>query len=65
MSLTAAQLKHEGLIDYSRGVIHIRDVKGLEKKACECYAVVENYLDDFLEYDGGIPGEMGNDGAGQ
>lgn len=56
MSLAAAELKHEGLIEYTRGLIHIRDAKGLEKKACECYRVVENYLDDFLEYDGGIPG---------
>ncbi len=54
MSITAAQLKQEGLIEYTRGVIRILDAKGLEKKACECYAAVENYLDDYLEYDGGI-----------
>lgn len=57
MSITATQLKHEGLIDYTRGLIHILDKKGLEKKACECYSVVENYLDNFLEYDGGISGK--------
>jgi Mn-dependent DtxR family transcriptional regulator len=56
MSLAAAQLKHEGLIEYTRGLIHIRDAKGLEKKACECYRVVEDYLDDFLDYDSGISG---------
>jgi CRP-like cAMP-binding protein len=54
MSLVAAQLKHEGLIEYTRGVVHIRDLEGLKKKACECYAVVETYLDDLREYDGGV-----------
>jgi hypothetical protein len=55
MSIVAAQLKHEGLIEYTRGVIRILDAKGLEKKACECYAVVEDYLDNYMQYDGGIP----------
>ena len=55
MSIAAADLKNAGLIEYSRGVIRIRDVKGLENKSCECYAVVEEYLDDLLEYDGGLP----------
>jgi hypothetical protein len=54
MSIAAAQLKQEGLIDYKRGLIHILDLNGLRKKACECYAVVENYLDDYLDYDAGI-----------
>ena len=57
MSIAATQLKHEGLIEYTRGLIHIRDMKGLEKQACECYSVVENYLDNFLQYDGGISGQ--------
>jgi len=55
MSIAAAQLKQEHLIEYTRGVIHILDVKGLEKKACECYAAVEDYLDNYLQYDSGIP----------
>ena len=55
MSIAAADLKQQGLIEYTRGVIHIRDPKGLEKKACECYAAVEEYLDNFLQYDGGLP----------
>jgi CRP-like cAMP-binding protein len=53
MSLTAAQFKHEGLIEYTRGVIRILDAKGLEKKACECYRVVEQYLDNYTQFDGG------------
>jgi CRP-like cAMP-binding protein len=55
MSISAAQLKHENLIEYTRGVIHIIDVKGLEKKACECYRVVEDYLDNYMQFDSGIP----------
>jgi CRP-like cAMP-binding protein len=55
MSITAAQLRHEHLIDYTRGVIRILDAKGLEKKACECYGVVEDYLDNYMQFDSGIP----------
>jgi CRP-like cAMP-binding protein len=55
MSITATQLKHEGLIEYTRGVINILSTKGLEKRACECYAVVEEYLDNYIEFDRGIP----------
>ena len=53
MSLAAAQLKNEGLIEYTRGMIHVQDAKGLEKRACECYRVVEEYLDNFAQFDGG------------
>jgi CRP-like cAMP-binding protein len=53
MSLTAAEFKHQGLIEYTRGLIHILDSKGLEKRACECYCVVEGYLDNYTQFDGG------------
>lgn len=53
MSIAAAQFKHEGLIEYTRGFIHILDEDGLEKKACECYAVVEDYLDNYTHFDAG------------
>jgi CRP-like cAMP-binding protein len=55
MSITAAQLKSEQLIDYTRGVIHIIDAKGLEKKACECYGVIKHHLDNYTQFDSGIP----------
>ena len=55
MSITAAQLRADNLIDYTRGTIHILDKAGLEKKACECYCAVEKYLDNLMQYDGGIP----------
>ena len=30
-----------GLIKYSRGSIQVLDVKGLQKRACECYGTVK------------------------
>jgi CRP-like cAMP-binding protein len=54
MSLAASHLKHENLIEYTRGVIRIVDAEGLEKRACECYRVVEDYLDNYLQFDSGI-----------
>lgn len=56
MTIAASQLRHDHLIDYTRGVIHILDARGLEAKACECYRVVENYLDNYMQFDSGIPG---------
>jgi hypothetical protein len=54
MSIAAAQLKSEQLIEYTRGVIHILDAKGLEKKACECYLVIKDHLDNYTQFDSGI-----------
>ena len=39
ISLTASDLKRDGLIDYSRGQVRILDRAGLERSACECYAI--------------------------
>jgi CRP-like cAMP-binding protein len=36
----ATKLQHDGLIRYARGHIVVLDRVGLEKRACECYAVV-------------------------
>jgi len=44
----AGKLQAEGLIKYSRGNIHILDRPGLEKRACECYAVVKKEFDRLL-----------------
>jgi CRP-like cAMP-binding protein len=54
VSITAAQLKHEKLIEYTRGVIHILDSTGLEKKACECYHIIKHHLDNYTQFDGGL-----------
>jgi len=40
VTITAGELQDRGVIDYSRGKIRILDRPGLEKIACECYAVV-------------------------
>ena len=54
VSLAAGLLKEERLIDYSRGVIRIIDVKRLEKRACECYRIIKDHLDNYTEFDSGI-----------
>jgi Mn-dependent DtxR family transcriptional regulator len=54
VSITAAQLKHERLIDYTRGVIRILNTPGLERRACECYHVIKDHLDNYAEFDTGI-----------
>ena len=47
----AIKLQSTGLISYSRGRITVLDRAGLEKRTCECYAVVKT------EYDRLLPGE--------
>jgi CRP-like cAMP-binding protein len=54
VSISAAQLKHDRLIDYTRGMIHILDKSGLEQRACECYGVIKHYLDSYAQFDVGI-----------
>src|ERR1035441_58194 len=51
VSVAAEVLQREGLIRYSRGKVVILDRPGLENRACECYRVVRNHLDNFLEVD--------------
>jgi CRP-like cAMP-binding protein len=51
VSIAAGVLKEEGLIDYNRGVIRILDAKRLEERACECYLVIKDYLDNYTEFD--------------
>src|ERR1700752_3035355 len=44
----AGQLQEAGLIQYRRGHITVVDRKGLEQRACECYAVVKREYDRLL-----------------
>jgi CRP-like cAMP-binding protein len=44
----ALKLQHAGLISYSRGRITVLDRPGLEKRTCECYAVVKKEYDRLL-----------------
>jgi CRP-like cAMP-binding protein len=44
----ALELQKEGLIQYARGHITVLDRTGLEKRTCECYAVVKREYDRLL-----------------
>jgi CRP-like cAMP-binding protein len=45
VSAVSATLQSDGLIAYKHGVITILDRAGLERAACECYAIVRRQLD--------------------
>jgi CRP-like cAMP-binding protein len=47
----AGRLQAEGLIHYSRGHIKILDRPALEKRVCECYAVVKKEFARLLPYE--------------
>jgi CRP-like cAMP-binding protein len=44
----ALKLQHAGLISYARGHISVLDRPGLEKRTCECYAVVKKEYERLL-----------------
>jgi CRP-like cAMP-binding protein len=44
----AAKLQRDGLIRYARGHITVLDRVGLEKRTCECYAVVRREYERLL-----------------
>jgi CRP-like cAMP-binding protein len=46
----AARLQQVGLISYSRGRISVLDRTGLERRTCECYAVVKKEYDRLLPH---------------
>jgi len=46
----AGHLQADGLIHYSRGHIKVLDRTRLEKRVCECYAVVKKEYDRLLPY---------------
>jgi CRP-like cAMP-binding protein len=48
VTLAAQAMQAAGLIGYRRGTIQIIDRPGLEKRACECYAIVQARFDAFL-----------------
>ena len=49
----AGRLQDAGLIEYRRGHIKVLDRPGVEKRVCECYAVVKKESDRLLSYAGG------------
>ena len=48
VSEAAGRLQEAGLIRYQRGQIAVLDRPGLEKRVCECYAVVKRECDRLL-----------------
>jgi CRP-like cAMP-binding protein len=60
VTLLAQTLQDAGLIRYRRGKIEILDRHGLEKKACECYAVVRRKTEEVFF----APPEQHNSHAG-
>jgi Mn-dependent DtxR family transcriptional regulator len=46
----ARRLQDAGLIRYQRGHITVTDRPGLERRVCECYAVVKRESDRLLAY---------------
>jgi CRP-like cAMP-binding protein len=47
VSLTASVLQKKGIIDYLRGAVKVLNRRKLEKSACECYAVIQQFEDDL------------------
>jgi CRP-like cAMP-binding protein len=47
VSLVAAVLQKEGIIDYVRGAVKIVNRRKLESSACECYGVIHQLEDDL------------------
>jgi CRP-like cAMP-binding protein len=41
VTVIARDLQERGFIRYSRGIVHIVDRPGLEKAACDCYAITK------------------------
>jgi CRP-like cAMP-binding protein len=54
VALVAGELKKDGLIEYKRNEIQIPSIEALEKKACECYLVLKEHLENYIEFDTGF-----------
>jgi CRP-like cAMP-binding protein len=51
VTAAAGKLQADGLVKYSRGHIVVLDRPKLEKRVCECYAVVKKEFDRLLPYE--------------
>jgi CRP-like cAMP-binding protein len=70
VTLAAQAMQAAGLISYRRGTIQVLDRKALEKASCECYAIVRERFDAFLNppttaVHGDTKGRSGNKRSGQ
>jgi CRP-like cAMP-binding protein len=54
VTVAIGQLKARGIIDHRRTMIHITDRQALEQRACECYRIVQQHLNNYLEFDTGF-----------
>jgi CRP-like cAMP-binding protein len=54
VSVIAGELRKQGLIEYKRNEVYIPSLEALEKRACECYAIVKEHLDNYTEFDTGF-----------
>ena len=59
VTVAAGKLQEDGLIHYSRGHIKVLDRAKLEKRVCECYAVVKKEYDRLLPYENPRPAKHG------
>jgi CRP-like cAMP-binding protein len=53
VAIAAATLQQAGFIKYARGIINIRDRRGLEHASCECYEVARGQFGGLLR---AVPG---------
>ena len=54
VSVEMGRLKRSGVIGYERGHIRLLAVPVLEKQACECYHVLKDHLNNYVEFDTGF-----------
>jgi CRP-like cAMP-binding protein len=48
VSVAAGMLQQAGLIEYSRGLITIKNRKGLERASCNCYQLIAGEYERLL-----------------
>ena len=54
VSHVMGHFRDAGLIDYTRAKVDLLDRQGLERISCECYAVLRDHLENYLEFDEGF-----------
>ena len=47
VSLAASVMQKKGIIDYARGEVKVLNRRKLERSACECYGVIQQFEDDL------------------
>ena len=47
VSVSGALLQKKGIIEYMRGAVRIVNRRKLEKSACECYDVIQQFENDL------------------